>query len=265
VVLRPARDGEADPGDLAQLGVAGAVAVGQFEDGVLALAAHHYVEPGGQEVVRQEFKTGSEDPMPMESNGLHQVASMVVTGQCCFSTTAFSRVAWQHSAHLVSLMFQAIGSGGRMPVMAQDAERFRRRISKFNKVIIGLQKVGIAFGPQYLLTMPGRRSGQTRTAAVAVIPVAGQRLIFQAYPKAAWVANARAAQTAILSRGRRSEQVRLVELPVEERRPILRDHIANSPALVGKLFVSSGLVADGSPDSVAAAADRIAVFRIESA
>lgn len=148
--------------------------------------------------------------------------------------------------------------------MAQTAEQFRRKVEKFNKVIIRLQKMGIALGPHYLITTTGRRTGQPRIAAIGVIPIAGQRYIFQAYPKAAWVANVRAAQTVTLSRGRRSSVVKLVELSVEERRPILRDHIENSHARVGKLFVTTGLVEDPTPQAIAEAADRIAVFRIDA-
>lgn len=148
--------------------------------------------------------------------------------------------------------------------MGQDADEWLRKVKKFNKVIIRLQKMGIAFGPQYLITTAGRRTGQPRTAAIAVIPIAGQRYIFQAYPNAAWVANVRATQTVTLSRGRRSTVVRLAELPVDERRPILHDHIANSHARVGNLFVTTGLVDAPTPQAVADAADRIAVFRVES-
>jgi hypothetical protein len=57
----------------------------------------------------------------------------------------------------------------------------------------------------------------------------------------------------------------LVELPVEERRPLLRQHVVNSPERVANLFVTSGLVKEASPEAIASAADRIAVFRVESA
>lgn len=148
--------------------------------------------------------------------------------------------------------------------MNQAAEDLRRKVNRFNKVVVALQKVGIAFGPMQLLTVPGRKSGQPRTAPIAVVPIEGQRYIIQAYPRAAWVANARSAETVTLSRGRRFSTVRLVELPVEQRRPLLREHIANSPARVAQLFVTSGLAAAATPDAIAAAADRIAVFRVQS-
>jgi deazaflavin-dependent oxidoreductase (nitroreductase family) len=148
--------------------------------------------------------------------------------------------------------------------MTQQAQKYRRMVNRFNAVIKGLQKVGIVFGPMQILTVAGRQSGEPRTAPVAVIPMSSGRYVFQAYPKAAWVANVRAADTATLTRGRRSSTVRLVELPVDERRPMLRELVANGPASVGKRFMTTGLAEDATPDAVAAAADRIAVFRVEA-
>lgn len=148
--------------------------------------------------------------------------------------------------------------------MVQDAQRYRRKVNRFNKIVVALQKVGIAIGPMYVLTVAGRRSGEPRRVPVAILPIKGERYLFQAYRKAAWVANARAAETVTLTRGRRSAVVRLTELSVAERRPLLHDHIANSPPRFGKLLVTTGLVDDPSPETVAAAADRIAVFRIEN-
>ncbi|MFE0019664.1 nitroreductase family deazaflavin-dependent oxidoreductase [Amycolatopsis sp. NPDC059021] len=143
------------------------------------------------------------------------------------------------------------------------AESYRRMVNSLNKVIVGLQRLGVAFGPMQLLTVAGRRSGQPRTFPIAVIPLTGGRYIMQAYPKAAWVANARAADTVTLTRGRRSSTARLVEVPVDQRRPLLRELVETSPASVADRLVTTGLAAAPTPDAVAAAAERIAVFRVE--
>jgi deazaflavin-dependent oxidoreductase (nitroreductase family) len=116
-----------------------------------------------------------------------------------------------------------------------------------------------------LLTVAGRRTGVPRTFPIAVLPIEGNRYIVQAYPKAAWVANVRAAGSVTLTRGRRSATARLVELPVEQRRPILRKLVQTSPPSVGNRYVTTGLAEAPTPDAVAAAAPRIAVFRIEPA
>lgn len=143
------------------------------------------------------------------------------------------------------------------------AQSYRRTVNRINKVITGLQRVGIAFGPMQLLTVAGRRSGQPRTFPIAVLPLAGGRYLVQAFQHAAWVANARAADTATLTRGRRSTTVRLVEVPVEERRPLLREVVKTQPTSAAKRYVTNGLADAPTADAVAAAADRIAVFRIE--
>ncbi|WP_242547351.1 nitroreductase family deazaflavin-dependent oxidoreductase [Amycolatopsis sp. MtRt-6] len=143
------------------------------------------------------------------------------------------------------------------------AQSYRRMINTGNKIVVGLQRLGVAFGPMQLLTVPGRRTGVPRTFPIAVNPIDGHRYIVQAYPKAAWVANVRAAGEVTLTRGRRSSAARLTELPVEERRPVLRRLVETSPASVGKRFVTTGLAAAPTPDAVAAAAEHIAVFRVE--
>jgi deazaflavin-dependent oxidoreductase (nitroreductase family) len=150
--------------------------------------------------------------------------------------------------------------------MSQDtrtAQRYRRMVNRINKVITGLQRIGVAFGPMELLTVPGRRTGRPRTFPIAVIPLTGGRYIMQAFPNAAWVANVRAADTVTLTRGRRSRTVRLVEVPVEERRPLLREVVASQPASAAQRLVTNGLATAPTPDAVAAAADRIAVFRVQ--
>ncbi|WP_246257108.1 nitroreductase family deazaflavin-dependent oxidoreductase [Amycolatopsis anabasis] len=147
----------------------------------------------------------------------------------------------------------------------RKARNYRRMVNTLNKAITALQRLGIAFGPMYLLTVAGRRTGRPRTFPIAVLPLHGERYLVQAYPKAAWVANARAAETVELTRGRRSSTARLVELPAEERAPVLRELVATSPASVGRRYVTTGLADAPTPDAVAAAAGRIAVFRVEPA
>ncbi|WP_228822970.1 hypothetical protein [Nocardia blacklockiae] len=47
--------------------------------------------------------------------------------------------------------------------------------------------------------------------------------------------------------------------------PLLRELVETSPASVGKRFVTTGLATAPTPEGVAAAADRIAVFRVDPA
>lgn len=147
--------------------------------------------------------------------------------------------------------------------MTEQAQKYRQRVNSINKVVSRLQRIGIAFGPMQMLTVAGRRTGEPRTFPIAVLHLAGGRYVVQAFPKAAWVANVRAADTVRLSRGRRATTARLVEVPVEERRPLLRELAATQPASAVRRFVTTGLASEASADGLAAAAERIALFRIE--
>ncbi|WP_280403810.1 nitroreductase family deazaflavin-dependent oxidoreductase [Nocardia brasiliensis] len=149
--------------------------------------------------------------------------------------------------------------------MSRQPQRLRRNVNRLNWFVTLLQKWGVVFSDMHILTVVGRRSGELREVPVSVVRLADGRYVFQAYPKSAWVANVRATPTVTLARGRRSSVVRMVELPVDERRSLLRDHVANGRAQLDEWFVKTGLVEAATPDGLAAAAERIAIFRVEPA
>ena len=74
--------------------------------------------------------------------------------------------------------------------------------------------------------------------------------------------NVRAAGEVTLQRGRHTERVRLVELPSEEARPVLRAFPVEVPTGVS-LMKNCGLVQDGRPEEFEALAGRCAVFRFD--
>ncbi|MBP2191488.1 nitroreductase/quinone reductase family protein [Nocardia goodfellowii] len=149
--------------------------------------------------------------------------------------------------------------------MSPHSKRLRRMVNRLNKLVTLLQKRGVVFSDMHILTVVGRRTGELRDVPVSVLEVAGARYVFQAYPKSAWVANVRASPTVTLTRGRRSSEVRMTELAVPERRSLLRDHVAGNPTKLGEWFVKTGLIEEGTPDGLAAAAERIAIFRVDPA
>jgi deazaflavin-dependent oxidoreductase (nitroreductase family) len=116
---------------------------------------------------------------------------------------------------------------------------------------------GLRIGSQHLLTVPGRRTGEPRSTPVSVAEVEGARYIVAAFADAAWVKNVRAAGSATLARGGMSEAVRLEELPVEARGPVLRAFLAQVRG-GGRYFGGQ------TPDQVVAAAERYPVFRVSS-
>ena len=136
-----------------------------------------------------------------------------------------------------------------------------RSLKRFNKVVIFLQRLGIVLGAMRLLTVHGRKSGKPRTTPVVPFTVGGERYLVSA-ATTEWVKNARAHNEGVLNRGRRSERVRLVDLPEPQRGPILREFPLKVPHGVDML-IQAGAVEDGSQEAFEMAAPRCAVFRVE--
>lgn len=139
-----------------------------------------------------------------------------------------------------------------------------RWLKPVNKVMIGLQKLGIPTGPPMVLTVPGRKSGQPRSTPMTPFTHDGQLYTVAGFPNADWALNARAAGSGTLSHGRKRRPVRIVELSAEAARPVLRAFPVQVP--VGVRFLKqAGLVESGTPDEVEALAGRISVFRFDPA
>lgn len=132
-----------------------------------------------------------------------------------------------------------------------------------NKVMIGLQKLGILGenGP-VVLEVRGRKSGKLRRTPITPMTVDGQRYVLGGLPGSDWAANLRAAGEATLHIGRRSERIRVVELPPDEARPLLREFPIKVPTGVG-FMKNAGLVTGPNPDEYEALAGRCPVFRLE--
>lgn len=139
-----------------------------------------------------------------------------------------------------------------------------RYLKPMNKVMMAVQKLGIPTGPAMVLTVPGRKSGRPRSTPMTPFEFNGGLYAVAGYPRADWAANARAAGTGTLSRGRKSHCVRIVELTADQARPVLRAFPIEVP--VGVAFAKrSGMVRDGTPDEFEALAGRVAVFRFDTA
>lgn len=137
-----------------------------------------------------------------------------------------------------------------------------RWLKPMNRFMMAVQKLGVPTGPAMVLTVPGRKSGQPRSTPMTPFTHDGQLYTVAGYPGSDWAANARAAGTATLSRGRKSRRVRIIELSVDESRPVLRAYAVEVPVGVG-FAKRSGLVVDGTPEEFERLAGRLAVFRFD--
>jgi len=129
-----------------------------------------------------------------------------------------------------------------------------------NRLIIAFNRMGMSFGTWYILSIPGRKTGKLRSTPVSLLHVNGQRYVVTGFDTN-WVKNARKVGKGILERGHKKEQVVLVELPVEERPPILREFPRQVPH--GVQYFEKLLNIPGDPEALAAAAPRCPVFRLD--
>ena len=122
-----------------------------------------------------------------------------------------------------------------------------------------LYALGVA--PNYLVTLEvrGRRSGRTIVLPLVMVVAGGERYLVSMLGEGAnWVRNVRAAGgDAALRHGRR-EEVRLEELAVDRRAPVLGTYLKRAPNARAHLPISK----DAPPAEFERVASRFPVFRV---
>ncbi len=166
------------------------------------------------------------------------------------------------AGHLPVFRIDPVGSVDGM----SDSARIRPPwwLKYVNKMMIGVQKLGFGFGGKgpVILTVPGRKSGKMRSTPITPMIVDGKRYVLGGLPGSDWSANARAAGEVELRQGRNTERVRMVELPPDEARPLLRLFPVEVPSGVG-FMKNAGLITGPHPDEYEALAGRCPVFRVD--
>ena len=99
-----------------------------------------------------------------------------------------------------------------------------------------LLRAGVNMGTTSLLTVRGRKSGQPHTVPVIPVEQDGQRFLVAPYGVVQWVRNLRAAGTATLTRGRRSEEITVTELEAREAAPVLKQYLSHVSGGVRSYF-----------------------------
>lgn len=131
-----------------------------------------------------------------------------------------------------------------------------RAINRFDATVHAL---GIA--PNFMVTLEvkGRRSGRLISFPLAMTVIDGQRyLVSMLGNDAAWVANIRAADGYAVLRHGRTEHVRLVEVPVEQRPPILKAYLQIAPGARPHIPVDRS----APLEAFSSIADRFPVFNV---
>ena len=156
--------------------------------------------------------------------------------------------------------------------MAMSSDSVRQRaphvpflVPLLNPIAHRLLRIGIPMGPNALLTVRGRKTGQPHTTPVALVEVDGRRWVQSPFGEVNWVRNLRAAREATITINRRSESVEAVELSTAETarffKEVLGPYVGRIP--MGRWLLSllggGDILAD--PDAAAA---RHPVFELKS-
>jgi deazaflavin-dependent oxidoreductase (nitroreductase family) len=132
----------------------------------------------------------------------------------------------------------------------------------FNRIVAGLTRMGISVLGSRMLAVRGRKSGEWRTTPVNLLTYSGQQYLVAPRGVTQWVRNIRTSGVGELRIGRRTQPITVVEVPDDERPPILRAYLKRWKAEVGVFFQGVG------PDAPDADLRRIApdhpIFRIVS-
>ncbi len=129
-----------------------------------------------------------------------------------------------------------------------------------NAVMGPLARLGLGGRHTYILTVRGRRSGVPRSTPVILVED-GERWLVAPYGDVGWVRNARAAGEVVISRGRKSESMRVEEATPEQSAPVLQQYL-RSVSVVRPFF---DVTVDSPLADFAAEAPRHPVFRLSSA
>jgi hypothetical protein len=130
-----------------------------------------------------------------------------------------------------------------------------------NSLVAGLVRGGLGPKGLQLITVHGRSTGKEHSTPILLVDRDGGRYWVAVFGETETVKNARAAGRATLSRGSVREKVRLSEVPVSERVPMLRARVARGAGPMVQPYFDA--TPQSSDAQLAAIAPAHTVFRLE--
>jgi hypothetical protein len=130
-----------------------------------------------------------------------------------------------------------------------------------NKLMAGLNRIGISVRGSRVLEHRGRTTGELHHTPVNPLTIDGVEYLVAPRGETQWVRNVRnSGGNLVLIHGSRREQHTATEVPVGERTPILREYLRRWKFETGMFF--DGITPDSSDEEWATAATRHPVFRL---
>ncbi|GAA3960105.1 nitroreductase family deazaflavin-dependent oxidoreductase [Actinomadura viridis] len=130
----------------------------------------------------------------------------------------------------------------------------------FNRVAAFLTRHGISLLGTRILAVRGHKSGEWRTNPVNLLTHEGERYLLAPRGHTHWVRNIRAAGGGELRLGRSTEPFTAVELPDEEKVPLLRAYFERWGWEVARFF--EDLPKKPTDEQLAGVAPGVPVFRV---
>ena len=130
----------------------------------------------------------------------------------------------------------------------------------FNPSVAALTRLGISVYGSRVLEVRGRNSGQWRTTPVNLLRFEGSDYLVAPRGHTQWVKNLRVSREGRLRVGRRIQPFTAVDLPDEDKPPLLRAYLKKWKFEVGVFF--GGVGPDSSDDEVRRIAPDHPVFRL---
>jgi deazaflavin-dependent oxidoreductase (nitroreductase family) len=137
---------------------------------------------------------------------------------------------------------------------------FTRRV--FNPLVAFATRHGLSLVGSRILTVAGRRSGLPRTTVVNLLPLDDRRFLVAPRGHTEWARNLRAATTAQIRVGRRTEEITATELRDADKLPVLREYLRRWRWEVGQFF--EGIDHRSSDEELAAVAAGVPVFEVHA-
>ena len=130
----------------------------------------------------------------------------------------------------------------------------------FNRAVAGLTRLGVSVAGSRVLEVRGRKSGEPRRTPVNLMTFEGRRYLVAARGHTHWVRNLRARGEGRLLVGRRADDFSAVELPDEEKPPLLRAYLKKWKWEVAQFF--GGVGPDATEEDLLRIAPDHPVFRL---
>jgi deazaflavin-dependent oxidoreductase (nitroreductase family) len=140
----------------------------------------------------------------------------------------------------------------------QEPGWFTRNV--FNRLVALLTRLGIHVAGSRVLEVRGRKSGEWRRTPVNLLVFEGDRYLVAPRGHTQWVRNMRVSGAGRLVLGRRVEEFSAIELPDDEKPPLLRAYLRKWKWEVGAFF--GGVGPDAADSELLRIAPDHPVFRI---